>query len=663
MKKHTAPPQGEIPLAYYGETIVSSVPEGRSTPWALTDTALLPDELFGNVAVDLETWDPGLKDHGPGWFSNNGRVLGIAVESDNFSSYIPIGHDTPGNLDKEIVCRWFERVVNRDDNARQIYANAQYDYGWLRTLGIKIKSAPHDILVQAPVLNEHSFSYSLDSLAEEFLPTIGKKKKNIITIAANTLGIKEKDAMGNLHRLPVELVGEYAVQDVVLTKALYERLQPDIVREELQGTYELECGLIPMLVEMRAQGVRVDLHRAEELSERYKIIEQECLELVKHETGYVIEKFFAANQLAQVFDHYGIKYPLTAKTKKPSIDSALLEQHRAIPAIAALAKLRKFNKARTTFIEGFVMNMSVNGRLHGSFNPLKSDEGGTISGRFSSSNPNLQQIPARDKVIGPDVRSCFLPEEGCLWGSLDYSQQEPRHCVSMAVRAGMPSAFLMRDRFINDSSADFHDENTRLTGLDKIYGFEAGRKKAKNIGLGLMYSMGGAKLCHSLGLPTEFKQMYGKLVEMPGEEGQKILDMFHNGAPYIKQLSKLAQRAAKDRGYIKTPMGRKFRFPFRDGQNFKAHKALNSLIQGMAADEMKNAMLNMYKEGYMPGLTVHDEVDILNLSSPEDFRRPVEIMLESMVLPVPSRVDLEIGPNWGNITKYELEGLSFLYAD
>src|SRR5690606_24781156 len=130
---------------------------------------------------------------------------------------------------------------------------------------------------------------------------------------------------------------------------------------------------------------------------------------------------------------------------------------------------------------------------------------------------------------------------------------------------------------------------------------------------GLMYSMGGAKLCHSLGLPTEMRRIGNNMVEMPGDEGQRILNRFHNGAPYIRQLSKACQRAAKERGWIKTPLGRKFRFPFRNGEHYKAHKALNSLIQGMSADEMKNAMLNMYREGFLPTLTVHDEVDICDI--------------------------------------------------
>ncbi len=631
--------------------------------YALQSTSDLPEHLHGDVSIDLETWDPGLKTSGPGWAFNNGRVLGIAIASGNKSFYVPFGHEGfEGNLDKDTVVRWFKSVVMRDV-PRGIYANAQYDYGWLRTLGIKLTEAPHDILVQAPVLNEHAFSYSLDSLGEEFVPIMGSKKTDKLKDAAKLIGVREKDIMGNLHRLPIELVAEYAVQDVDMTKAIWKRLQPDIEREELGGTYELETGLIPMLVDMRGKGVRIHEERAMKIAAKYEKVEQEALSLIKHETGVTLEKYFAADQVAKIFDHYQIPYPLTPKTQKPSIDGALLDQHKDNPVIDAIHTLRKYNKARTTFVEGFVLNMSVNGRVHGSFNPLKSDEGGTISGRFSSSNPNLQQIPARDKVIGPDVRSCFIPEEGCLWGSLDYSQQEPRHCVSMAFRAGFPSAGKMRDRFINDPTADFHDENTRLTGLDVEYGFEAGRKKAKNIGLGLMYSMGGAKLCHSLGLPTEMVQMYGKLVEMPGPEGKRILDKFHNGAPYIRQLSKMCVAAAKQRGWIRTPNGRKFRFPMREGQHFKSHKALNSLIQGMSADEMKTAMLAMYKEGYTPALTVHDEVDITNLSKPEDFRRPVEIMLESLIMPVPSRVDLEIGPSWGEIEKCELPGLPFLYSE
>lgn len=320
-----------------------------------------------------------------------------------------------------------------------------------------------------------------------------------------------------------------------------------------------------------------------------------------------------------------------------------LESHtHELPRL--IVEARKLNKARTTFIDKMILEHSHEGRIHAEAHPLRSDRGGTVSGRFSYSNPNLQQVPARDPEIGDMIRSIFIPEEDCEWGVFDYSQQEPRLTVHYADKMNLAGA---KEAVVEytERNADFHQIVADMANIP--------RKQAKTINLGLSYGMGKEKLINELGLDDS--------------EAQKLFDQYHEKVPFIKGLQDQCTRIATDRGYIKTLGGRRCRFdlwesrferttplPLEEakseyGESLKrsfTYKALNRLIQGSAADMTKLAMLELWKEGIIPHLQIHDEVDI-SVKDKTEAKRVCEIMRDCVDLVVPLLVDYELGPSWG----------------
>ena len=285
------------------------------------------------------------------------------------------------------------------------------------------------------------------------------------------------------------------------------------------------------------------------------------------------------------------------------------------------------------------------GRIHADIRQLKGAAGGTVTGRLSMSNPNLQQGPARSRKLGPLIRSLFLPEEGQQWCSADFSQQEPRILTHFAYRQRLEGTDIIAEAYIS-GEADFHAEVADLVGID--------RKTAKTIGLGIMYGMGKGKLADQLGVDVE--------------EARDILVRFNTYAPFVRQMADSVMRSASTKGYIKTLLGRRCHFDmweplqYGTGRPMKkkeamheyngeikrafVYKALNKLIQGSAADMTKKAMLDCFNASYEPLLQVHDEL-VFSVSDKKEVEAITKIMEESVSLEVPNKVDAELGKNWG----------------
>jgi DNA polymerase I-like protein with 3'-5' exonuclease and polymerase domains len=312
-----------------------------------------------------------------------------------------------------------------------------------------------------------------------------------------------------------------------------------------------------------------------------------------------------------------------------------------------IAKAREINKAHTTFIDS-ILRYQHNGRIHAEINQLRSQTGGTVTGRFSYQNPNLQQIPARNKDLGPKIRSLFIPEDGCKWGCFDYSQQEPRLVVHYAALYKLPSVYDVVDAYENDPNSDFHQTVADMA--------EIPRSQAKVINLGLFYGMGKTKLQAELGVTKD--------------KAAELFNTYHNKVPFVKQLMEKASNRAQDRGQIRTLLGRLCRFHLWEPNQFGMHKAmtheealrehgpgikraytykaLNKLIQGSAADMTKKSMLELYKEGIIPHIQIHDELD-LSIESDKQAKKIIEVMENAVTLEVPNKVDYESGKNWGSI--------------
>ncbi len=590
------------------------------------------------IAIDLETRDPDLIKKGSGSVIGNGEVIGIAVASKHYKGYFPIAHEGGGNMDKQRVLAWLKDVLEAPST--KIFHNAIYDVCWLRAMGFKINGDIACTMIAAAVTDENRFRYDLNSLSWHYLGY--GKNEAALAEAASEWGINPKAEM---YKLPAMHVGSYAERDAEVTFGLWQEMKKEIINQDLEDIFDLESDLFPCLVDMRFKGVRVDIEKAHAMKTEFKKAEQDLLHKIKGETN-IDTQIWAARSIANVFDVLRLGYPRTEKTEAPSFTKNFLQEHKH-PIVNMIAKAREINKAHTTFIDS-ILRYEHKGRIHAEINQLRNAGGGTVTGRFSYQNPNLQQIPARNKDLGPKIRSLFLPEDGCKWGCFDYSQQEPRLVVHYASLYKLPSVYDVVDAYQNDSNSDFHQTVADMA--------EIPRSQAKTINLGLFYGMGKAKLQAELGV-TE-------------EKAADLFTTYHNKVPFVKQLMGTASNRAQDRGQIRTLLGRLCRFHLWEPNQFGMHKALpheealrehgpgirraytykalNKLIQGSAADMTKKSMLELYKEGIIPHIQIHDELD-LSIENEKEAQKIVEIMENAVTLEVPNKVDYEFGSNWGDI--------------
>ena len=590
------------------------------------------------IAIDLETKDPGLKDRGSGSIIGDGEVAGISVATTHYKGYFPIAHQGGGNMDRKKVLEWLKDIL--ESPSTKIFHNAIYDVCWLRKLGFKINGDIVCTMIAAAVTDENRFRYDLNSLAWHYLG-YGKNER-ILREAAEEWGIDHKAEM---YKLPAMHVGAYAERDAQITLELWQEMKKEIINQDLEDIFDLETELFPCLVDMRFKGVRVDVERAHQMKKDFIKEENELLTNIENETN-IRPQIWAARSVANVFDILKIPYERTEKTAAPSFTKNFL-QHHDHPVVRMIAKAREINKAHTTFIDS-IIKYEHKGRIHAEINQLRSDNGGTITGRFSYQNPNLQQIPARNKDLGPKIRSLFIPEEGCKWGCFDYSQQEPRLVVHYASLYKLPSVYEVIDSYKEDTNADFHQTIAEMADIP--------RTQAKTINLGLFYGMGKGKLQAELGISKE--------------KAEELFSQYHNKVPFVKQLMSKASNRAQERGQIRTLLGRLCRFHLWEPNQFGMHKALsheealsehgpgirraytykalNKLIQGSAADMTKKSMLDLYKEGIVAHIQIHDELD-LSIENEEQVQKIVEIMENAVRLEVPNKVDYEFGANWGDI--------------
>jgi DNA polymerase I-like protein with 3'-5' exonuclease and polymerase domains len=595
------------------------------------------------IAIDLETKDPDLKSKGSGAIQGHGEIVGIAIAVEGWSGYYPIAHEGGGNLDRRIVLEWFKKVCATD--AVKIFHNAMYDVCWIKAYGIPVNGHIIDTMVMASLIDENRLWYTLNSISFDYLGEV--KDEKALKEAAESWGIDPKK---ELYKLPAMYVGNYAEQDAKLTLELFKVLSREITKQNLTNIFDLETQLFPCLINMKFKGVRVDVERAHKLKQQLSQQEELLLEEVKKQTGIDVQ-IWAARSIAKVFDNLSLTYARTEKTQSPSFTKNFLSTH-SHPIVKNIAKAREINKAHTTFIDT-ILKHQFRGRIHADINPIRSDQGGTVTGRFSYSNPNLQQIPARNKDLGPMIRSLFIPEEKHKWGCFDYSQQEPRLVVHYAATTEPirfdESVSSIVDKF-KDNTVDFHQTVADMANIS--------RTQAKTINLGLFYGMGKAKLQAELGLNTK-------------EEAEELFNTYHTNVPFVRDLMNYTSKTAQTSGSIGTLLGRRCRFTKWEPNQFGMHKpmefeeaertygrgrirraftykALNKLIQGSAADMTKKAMVDLYNEGIIPHIQIHDELDI-SVESDQQAKKIIEIMENAVSLEVPNKVDYESGKTWGEI--------------
>jgi DNA polymerase I-like protein with 3'-5' exonuclease and polymerase domains len=592
----------------------------------------------GLISFDVETYDPDLSTRGPG-AQRDGRLVGLAIGTEaGFRKYYPIDHEIGPNLPRERVLDWARQELGRP--GPKVGANLLYDLDFLTAAGVPVTGPFYDVQIAEPLLNENKLSYSLESLAQEYLNE-GKHEDVLSQWLIGMFG-KHVDVKANIWRAPAQIVGPYAESDVDLPLRIFAKQKPKLESQALWELFILESKLIPMLLAMRQRGVRVDLERAEKLYADLEKRQEVVIEEIQRTTGLAID-IWAAESIAKVFDRAGVPYKRTTKTKAPSFRRRWLESC-TLPVAKMLVEARRLDKLKGTFVKGYVLDGHINGRIHCQFHQLRGDENGTVSGRLSSSHPCLQNVSKHDEELGPIIRSLFLPDKDQQFWSFDWSQIEFRLAVHYAALVQFPDAQKVVEQYNQDDSTDYHEVVARLTGLS--------RSRAKGMNYGMIYGMGARKLCNNLGVSFS--------------EGQKLLAEYHRSVPFIKPLANALTEQASENGEIVTLAGRYRRFNMweKNGEyatdNFPGakraftHKALNALLQGSAADIMKIGMVQIWESGVCnvlgaPHLTVHDELDGSlppgNVAK-EALAEVGHIMETCVQLLIPLKADGGIGKNW-----------------
>jgi len=625
--------------------------------WKLPDMATLASwKGAKRVCLDVETFDPNLKDTGPS-VRTGGHLVGVGVGIDGGPSYyLPFAHKGGDNLPGENVLRYLQDQLDVFDG-EIVGANLAYDLDWLWDVGIKMPRVKmfRDILLAEPLIDDNRFFYSLDSVAETW---VGEQKdKTQMLAAARAWGMKNDKELGSyIHLLPARHVGPYGEQDVKLPLKVLAEQEKEIEKQGIQQIWDLESRLLPVLVRMRQRGVAVNEDRLMEVELRCTKERNDASDFITRETGVAVGPDDAMKKSAILEALRAAGHQLDATD---SVDKHFIAaREKDCPVVAALGRLRKWDTLRKLSIDP-VKNHLVRGRIHCSFNQLAmdKDEGkgskGARYGRLSCEHVNMQQQPARDEEIGPLWRRIYMPDEGKLWAANDYSQQEPRMLVHFAETIAdlhlpeypMRGARDAGEAYRTDPETDNHQMMADLAGIS--------RKAAKNLFLGVIYGMGQQKLCTDLGLPTKIITLQrgprkGQRMVVAGAEAEQLMYKLNSNLPFLKQMEGLCKERATANGHITTLLGRRCRFPREDdGLNYKwTHKALNRLIQGSSADQTKTAMVEADAAGFELQLQVHDEID-LSVENKEEAEGLAEIMRNCVDLRVPSKVDVEIGPSWG----------------
>lgn len=583
------------------------------------------------ICLDIETKDPNLKTSGSGVYRKDGYIIGIAIANDQgFSEYYPLKHPDTTKEEREKNEKYLQKILSLD--IPKLGANLLYDLDWICNFnGWTVNGRYNDVQIAEPLIDENRDSYSLNSLALKYL---GKEKFQD--------EIKEycdkKEWKGlpvtHLWKMPGHVVRKYAIVDVLEPIDIFKKQVKILKEQNLFELYRMEIGQIPLLLQMKKTGIRVDGEKVDEsskeLERRIRKGEQELFE------KYNKFNINSGKQIAKILDKLNVKYNLTEKGN-PALDKTNLER-LAHPIGRQILEIKKYKTLYNNFFHGSLLKFRVNERIHCNFHPLKISKfgdniAGTKSGRYSSSNPNLQQIPSKKDEMSRIARQVFLPEEGYLLGKLDYSQIEFRIIAHYATGH---NAEEIREKYKNDPNTDYHKIVEDWLNIE--------RKQAKGINFGLAYCMGVKTCANNNGWSID--------------EAKDLFNRYNENLPFLKTTRNSITQVGKGRGFIRTILNRRARVDERMKKDKKEYTLFNRLIQGSAADILKKSMVNAYNKGLfnilMPHLTVHDELVVSMPKTKEGVMALKELkhtMENSVKLKVPLIVDTEVGSNWGNCTE------------
>lgn len=577
----------------------------------------------GMVSLDTETTSKNPMEAG---------LVGLSFSVEEKEAfYVPVGHRYPG-VEKQMdlrECLDFLRQVLEDDAIKKVGQNIKYDAEVLKLHGIDLKGIYFDTMIASYVINPGLRQHNLDYLAQHYL--------NHKMIGFSDVVGKGKGAR-NFSEVHLKQAGDYSCEDADITLRLMHRLEEHLRRDKNEDLfYDLEMKLLPVLMDMELIGIKIDTIFFETMSasfeDQLKTIEKEIYD----EAGMEFN-IHSPKQLGYVLFEK-LRLPVqgkTAKTKSFSTDVKVLKKLAALPrkTPGLVLRYRTLSKLKSTYLDALVrMVDSRTGRIHTSFNQTVA-----ATGRLSSSNPNLQNIPVRG-IEGREIRKGFIAEEGCVLFSADYSQVELRVLAHYSEDKAFTEAFERGDDVHALTAAD-------ILGVERNRVTPDMRRIAKAINFGIVYGMGFQKLSEEVGIPSR--------------EAKEYIEAYYEKYQGVARFKEEMIRMAREKGYVTTLLNRRRYLPDilhrnRVIRSESERMAVNTPVQGTAADLIKLAMIRirdrLRDKGFQSRmlLQVHDE---LVFEVPEDELEalmPVveEEMEEVYPLRVPLKVDMGYGKNWG----------------
>jgi len=598
-----------------------------------------------NIVIDIETVDPNLKELGPGTFRKDGRILGVAIapEYDRSSYYIT------DNFDQL-------KEFNKSENTI-IGHNLLYDLEWLRAYGIEFREAKlRDTMVAEFIIDDQRLSYSLNDVL--LYNSMEGKYSDLLQQEYDSLFNDKKRAIEHLDKLPINIVAKYAKQDAKQTLELYKKQQKNLQTNDLIKVFEMECDLYHYYLDVRFTGLKIDLEKAhylyEKLNSEYELLQNELWA----EADYSFD-IWSNDQILELCKRNNIPVPeskgltkVQKKPKKPQLNTNWYILNKDHPFWSKLHRIRELHRLSNVFIKNKILDLVIGDRLYYRLIPTKGEFGGAVSSRTSSRNPNMQQVPKREGIYAKEIRSFFIPEDKHNWLSIDESQTELRMAVHYASILGCRGSNDAVQAYMLDNNTDFHQYTADVTGLDRF--------TAKTINFALLYGASSQRIADTL----------GKELDIANE----IINQYNRMLPFANILKTKVNSVAKTRGFIKTLFGAHCNFklygpswgvnkdftyiplPYHDAikkygpkiSRYFVHKALNRLIQRSCAEVHKQCLLNLYREGYLCVLPVHDEINLSvdKLEINKAVKRITEIILESVRLVLPRKLDIRVGEHW-----------------
>ena len=555
------------------------------------------------------------------------RMVGISFSCEEGAAcYIPLAHRYLGVPD-QLALDWVIKKLKpllEDPKIKKVGQNIKYDLIVLKNEGINLQGIVFDTMLASYILNPSGRRHNMDALAQDYLDHTTIKYKDVVGTASKEIGFDEVD---------VELATQYAAEDADITWRLYEKLSSILKGDDLQLFQELELPLLEVLAEMEIHGMKLDQKHLQNLS---TIIEKKIEVHTKKIHSIAGEEFNinSPKQLSVIlFEKLGL--PVIKKTKSGySTDVTVLEQLAAehdLPEV--VLAYRQLGKLKSTYVDALQDEIfSKTGRVHTSFNQTVA-----ATGRLSSSNPNLQNIPIRTEM-GREIRKAFIAEGNNHLLSADYSQVELRILAHLSGDEALIEAFQMGEDIHTRTACEIFG-----TSPDRLDA--ESRRMAKAVNFGIVYGLS------AFGLSRQLK-IYPK-------EAKKFIDQYFALYKKVKVYMEKTVAEAKEVGYTQTMMNRKRYLPDLKSQNRQLREAagrvaINSPVQGSAADLIKLAMIRLAQKIRKKKLKsrmilqVHDE---LVFECPEEEEQEMRVLVKKemegvVALKVPLVVDMGWGKNW-----------------